>query len=129
MQSLRNASCRCAHADVIFSPPHLGLSIGHMGWKRLIQQEVTGCNEGQKRRDSRSMETNPFELTPEQKGLLVALAQETGKPIPALMAEALEGLQDQVHPHTDTPMTSGNGGQAEPPADHESPPGTKHLWE
>jgi len=75
------------------------------------------------------METNPFELTPEQKGLLVALAQETGKPIPALMAEALEGLQDQVHPHTDTPTTSGNGGQAEPPADQESPPGTKHLWE
>jgi hypothetical protein len=26
---------------VIFSPPHLGLSIGHTGWKQLIQQEVT----------------------------------------------------------------------------------------
>src|SRR5713101_6115734 len=53
MQSLSNASCRCAHAGVIFSPPHLGLSIWYTGWKRLIQQEVTGCNEGQKRRYSR----------------------------------------------------------------------------
>ena len=75
------------------------------------------------------MATNPFELTPEQKGLLVTLAQETGKPIPALMAEALEGLQEQVHPRADAPTTSGNGGHAEPPADHESQPGTKPLWE
>src|SRR4029450_11701866 len=54
-QSLSIAACRCAHAGVIFSPPHLGLSIGHTGWKRLIQQEVTGCNEGQKMRDSKSI--------------------------------------------------------------------------
>src|SRR5881397_1862345 len=27
MQSRNNSSCRCAHAGVIFSPPHLGLSI------------------------------------------------------------------------------------------------------
>jgi len=38
------------------------------------------------------METRPFALPPEQKGLFVALARETGKPIPALIAEALEGL-------------------------------------
>jgi len=25
MQSLRNAACRCAHAGVIFSPPHIGM--------------------------------------------------------------------------------------------------------
>ena len=43
------------------------------------------------------METNPFDLTPEQKGLLVTLAQETGKPIPALIAEALDELQEHVH--------------------------------
>ena len=42
------------------------------------------------------METNPFELTPEQKSLLVTLARETGKPIPALLAEALEGLQEHA---------------------------------
>ena len=45
------------------------------------------------------METNPFDLTPEQKGLLVTLAQETGKPIPALIAEALDELQEHVHLH------------------------------
>src|SRR5712692_9348383 len=39
------------------------------------------------------MEVTPFDLTPEQKGLLVTLARETGKPIPALLAKALEGLQ------------------------------------
>jgi hypothetical protein len=45
------------------------------------------------------METNPFDLTPEQKGLLVALADETGKPIPALIAEALDELQGHVRAH------------------------------
>src|SRR5262245_1797939 len=54
-QSLNISSRRCAHTGVIFSPPHLGLSIGHMGWKRVIQQEVTRSNGGQKRRDSKSM--------------------------------------------------------------------------
>src|SRR5215470_15327868 len=52
-QSLNISSRRRAHTVCIFSPPHLGLSIGHTGWKRLIQQEVTGCNEGQKLRDSK----------------------------------------------------------------------------
>ena len=44
------------------------------------------------------MKTTSFDLTPEQQGLLVALADETGKTIPALIAEALEGLQEHVHP-------------------------------
>jgi predicted DNA-binding protein len=39
------------------------------------------------------METTPFDLTPEQKGLLQSLSQETGKPISALIAEALQGLE------------------------------------
>jgi hypothetical protein len=43
------------------------------------------------------METTPFDLTPAQKGLLEALARETGKTIPALLDEALEGLKDHVH--------------------------------
>jgi hypothetical protein len=42
------------------------------------------------------MEKTPFDLTPAQKGLLEALARETGKAIPALLDEALQGLQDQV---------------------------------
>src|SRR5262245_48623930 len=52
-QSLSKAACRWAHANVIFSPPHLGLSIGQTGWKRLILQEVTCGNGGQMRRDSK----------------------------------------------------------------------------
>ena len=41
------------------------------------------------------MEKTPFDLTPAQKGLLEALARETGKAIPALLDEALQVLQDQ----------------------------------
>jgi len=46
---------------------------------------------------SKPMEQTPFELTPEQKGLLATLSRETGKPIPALIAAALEELQEHVH--------------------------------
>ena len=38
----------------------------------------------------------PFDLTPAHKDRLAALAQETGKSIPTLLAEALDGLQDRV---------------------------------
>ncbi len=31
------------------------------------------------------MEQTPFELTPEQKGMLASLSRKTGKPIPALI--------------------------------------------
>lgn len=43
------------------------------------------------------METEQFELTPEHQGMLAALALETGKPIPVLLSEALEELQEHVH--------------------------------
>lgn len=71
------------------------------------------------------METTPFDLTPEQKALLAVLARETGKPIPALLAEALEGLQERLRPgcvHGDT-----NGGTE----DTRTQPGQtiKHIWE
>ena len=75
------------------------------------------------------METSPFDLTPEQKGLLVTLARETGKPIPALLAEALEGLQEHVHACPGAPATARPGDPTTPPADHEAPPRRKHLWE
>src|SRR5215472_14053167 len=65
------------------------------------------------------METNPFDLTPEQKGLLVTLAHETGKPIPTLLAEALDALQEHVR---------ARGAQA--PHSVPSPAQTmKPLWE
>ena len=55
------------------------------------------------------MEPTPFELTPEQKGILATLSRETGKPIPALLAEALEVLQEHErlnHQRDDVPSTS-----------------------
>ena len=67
------------------------------------------------------MEATPFDLTPEQKGLLVALAQETGKSIPILIAEALEELEEHVHARPGVPTNAGNGDQAGLPGDHERP--------
>ena len=70
------------------------------------------------------MDTNPFDLTLEQKSLLVALARETGKPIPALLAEALEGLQEHVHPD------HAQHAHPEAPADAAPPPAArKPVWE
>ena len=68
IQSLNNSSCRCAHAGVIFSPPPIGMPISDARWKRLIQQEVTRCNRGQKRRYSRYKQgqTIDFLLTQER---------------------------------------------------------------
>jgi predicted DNA-binding protein len=42
------------------------------------------------------MATTPFDLTTEQKNLLKSLSQETGKPISALIEDALNGLQERV---------------------------------
>lgn len=61
------------------------------------------------------METTLFDLTPEQKRLLQSLSQETGKPVPALLAEALEALQHRLQPE----RAYRNG----PAADH------KPIWE
>ena len=73
------------------------------------------------------METHPFALPPEQKGLLVALARETGNPIPALIAEALEGLQEHVHPDSAHDTTQERhevrAGSTSPPA------ARKPIWE
>jgi hypothetical protein len=65
------------------------------------------------------MDTNAFNLTPEQKNLLVALARETGKAIPALLAEALDALQAHVRAH------GAQAGHPAPPA----PQTVKPLWE
>jgi hypothetical protein len=43
------------------------------------------------------MEPIPFELTPHQKDILAALSRATGRPIPALLDEALEALQEHEH--------------------------------
>jgi hypothetical protein len=72
------------------------------------------------------MEQIPFELTPEQKGILATLSRATGKPIPALLAEALEVLQE----HERASHDNGTTGNQQPPASvtssQESP---KPIWE
>ena len=75
------------------------------------------------------MEMTPFDLTLEQKSLLIALAQETGKPIPALIAKALEELEEHVHARPGVPTVAGNGGQTGLPGDHERSPRRKRLGE
>ena len=74
------------------------------------------------------MEKHPFDLTPAQKGLLVALAQETGKPIPVLLAETLEELQAHVQATQVAPQgTRGHGKQTAPAPS--SRPKNKHIWD
>jgi hypothetical protein len=60
------------------------------------------------------MDTTPFDLTPEQKGMLAALARETGRPIPTLIAQALAALQEHVQRPPET--GAANGHEATPPA-------------
>ena len=56
------------------------------------------------------MEQTVLEFTPEQKGLLATLSRETGKPIPALLAEALDVLQE--HERLDHAKDETNGNRA-----------------
>jgi hypothetical protein len=67
------------------------------------------------------METGKIELTPEQKGILASLSQETGEPISALIDKALEELQEQH-------MRAGRakGEQERHPAEKPAP---KPIWE
>jgi hypothetical protein len=50
-----------------------------------------------------------IELTPEQKGMLASLSQETGKPVTALIQEALDALQSQRHSKSDAGISRING--------------------
>jgi hypothetical protein len=73
------------------------------------------------------METTPFDLTPEQKALLQSLARETGKSVSTLLAEALEGLQEQVH--GDHVHADGNGHDDTTSAVPSPRLQTKRIWE
>ena len=64
------------------------------------------------------MTSTPFELTPEQKGLLATLSRETGKSIPALLAEALDVLQEHERSSHEAPPAV--------PSPQETP---KPIWE
>lgn len=72
------------------------------------------------------MEQTPFDLTPEQKGLLVMLSRETGKPIPALLAEALAVLQEQERAG---PERGTRDVHELPPPVVASPEAPKPIWE
>jgi hypothetical protein len=64
------------------------------------------------------MEQTSFELTLKQKGILATLSRETGKPVPALLDEALDVLQEREHVgHTASPP---------PPPESAAP---KPIWE
>ena len=72
------------------------------------------------------MEATPFELTPARKGMLASLSRETGKPIAALLAEALEALQEHAHRGCD--IGTANGHETATPAavPHEA---RQPIWE
>jgi hypothetical protein len=71
------------------------------------------------------MKPTLFELTPEQKGLLELLARETGKAIPSLLDEALEGLQEHVHHRRVHGDSHGSTEANAAPQSHEAP---KPIW-
>ncbi len=76
------------------------------------------------------MEPTPFDLTPAQKGLLQSLSRKTGKPIDALLDEALEGLQRDARP--DEADTAPNGSHVEDvqdAADHADTAAPPPIWE
>jgi hypothetical protein len=70
------------------------------------------------------MEYTPFELTPEQKGMLASLSRETGKSIPTLIAKALEELRE--HEHIDHTNGETNEHKTDAPAKQEA---SKPIWE
>jgi hypothetical protein len=70
------------------------------------------------------MELTPFELTPAQKGFLESLSRETGKSVPTLIAEALEGLQEHVHHANGETNGDDQHPSAVPP-----PEACKPIWE
>jgi hypothetical protein len=72
------------------------------------------------------MEQTPFELTSEQKGLLATLSRETGKPISALLAEALEVLQEHERAGHDRGTTDHHETPAPVASSQEAP---KPIWE
>ena len=72
------------------------------------------------------MEQTPFELTPEQQSMLASLSRETGKPIPTLIAKALEELQEHERSGHDCDTTDGHETPAPVVPPQEAP---KTIWE
>jgi hypothetical protein len=73
------------------------------------------------------MEPKPFELTPEQKGMLASLSRETGKPMATLLAAiaaALEELQEREHVANADDESNGHETNASAPKEASKP-----IWE
>jgi len=70
------------------------------------------------------MEQTPFDLTPEQKGMLASLSRETGKPIPVLLAQALGELQEREHAGHAQGETHSHAPEAPAPQEASTP-----IWE
>ena len=71
------------------------------------------------------MDMQPYDLTPEQKGLLQSLSRKTGRDIPSLIAEALGKLRVDVHPD------NGHGANSrdDERADMQPEESHKPIWE
>jgi TRAP-type C4-dicarboxylate transport system substrate-binding protein len=68
------------------------------------------------------METrNNIELTPEQKGLLASLAEETGESAASLLDKVLDALRERLR----TARANGDQGKGNDPAQEASKP----IWE
>jgi len=72
------------------------------------------------------MAQTPFELTPKQKHILGTLSRATGKPIPALLDEAIEALQE--HERLGRDHGTANGHETATPA-HEPQAPCKPIWQ
>ena len=73
------------------------------------------------------MEPTPFELTPEQKGMLASLSRETGQPLPTLLAAIAAALEEvQEREHTGHAPGETNGHEPEAPAAQDA---STPIWE
>jgi hypothetical protein len=72
------------------------------------------------------MEQTSFELTPKQKDILATLSRETGKPIPALLDEALEVLQEHERSSHEHSTTGAHETEVLTASPQEAP---KPIWE
>jgi predicted DNA-binding protein len=73
------------------------------------------------------MEQTSFELTPKQKGILATLSRETGKPVPTLLDEALDVLQEHERLGHAKDETDGNREAIAPGAPPQE--AAKPIWE
>ena len=76
-----------------------------------------------------SMESTPFELTPEQKGMLASLCREAGQPLSTLLAAIADVLEEvQEKERREREHGTSNGHESAAPA-LEAPETPKPIWD